>query len=153
MRRVADTLEERRSMLAATSRRIAVPRMAMAGLQLTFAATDHRFYADSDIMGDEVGKPMHGAREGGLGSANVPVYNCHACLSPPDAEGWITARSNNLPEVIVRGKTEREALSALVASFKATVAKYTAVGQAIPFADSPAPVEAGVQERWIAVHL
>ena len=126
----------------------------MAGLQLTFAATDHRFNADSDIMSDDADMPpMHGARESGSGSANVPVYNCHACLSPPDAEGWITARSSNLPEVIVRGRTEREALSGLVASFKAAVAKYTAAGQAIPFADSPAPVEPGEQERWIAVHL
>ena len=105
-------------------------------------------------MSDEVGKPpLHSAHEGASGSANVPVYNCHACLSPPDAQGWITARSSNLPEVIVRGKTEREALSALVAGFKAAVTKYTAAGQTIPFADSPAPVEPGEQERWIAVHL
>jgi hypothetical protein len=126
----------------------------MAGLQLTLAATDQRFRADGDFMSDNAGKPpMHGAREGGSGSASVPVYNCHACLSRPDAEGWITARSSNLPEVIVRGRTEREALSALVADFKAAVAKYTAAGQAIPWADSPAPVEPGEQQRWIAVHL
>lgn len=126
----------------------------MAGLQLRFAATDQRFYVDSEFMSDEVVKPpLHSAREADSRSASVPVYNCHACLSPPDAEGWITARASNLPEVIVRGRTEREALSALVASFKAAVAKYTAAGQAIPFADSPAPVQEGEQERWIAAHL
>lgn len=86
-------------------------------------------------------------------SGNVPVYNCHACLSPPDAEGWIAARSCNLPEVVARGKTQREALTALVAAFKAAVSRYRAAGRAIPWVESPSKPAPDEQERWIAVHL
>jgi predicted RNase H-like HicB family nuclease len=85
-------------------------------------------------------------------SGSVPVYTCHARLSPPDAEGWITARCN-LPAVVARGKTEREALAALVAAFKAVVARYHAAGEAIPWAESSAKPEPAEKERWIAVHL
>jgi hypothetical protein len=84
---------------------------------------------------------------------SVPVYNCHACLSTPDAEGWITARCCNLPEIAVRGKTQREALATLVAAFKAALSRYSAAGQAIPWVESPAKPEPGEAERWIAVHL
>lgn len=95
----------------------------------------------------------HGASEGGSSAASVPVYNCHACLSSPDAEGWITARSCNLPEVVARGKSQREALAALVASFKVAVSRYRAAGQPIPWAEFPMKPVPGEQERWIAVHL
>jgi predicted RNase H-like HicB family nuclease len=89
----------------------------------------------------------------GSSGGSVPVFNCHACLSTPDAEGWITARSCNLPEVVARGKTEREALAGLVAAFKAVVSRYHTAGEAIPWADSSAKAEPGERERWIAVHL
>jgi predicted RNase H-like HicB family nuclease len=86
-------------------------------------------------------------------AGSVPVFNCHARLSMPDAEGWISARCCNLPEIVVRGKTQREALAALVAAFKAAVSEYRAAGVAIPWSDAPVRAEPGEQERWIAVHL
>ena len=95
----------------------------------------------------------HAASEDGNSAASVPVYNCHAFLSPPDAEGWISARSCNLPEVVARGKSQREALAALVAAFKTAVSRYRAAGQSIPWAESSAKPVPGEQERWIAVHL
>ncbi len=105
-------------------------------------------------MSDEAGKPpAAGEQSSGSAPANVPVYNCHARLSPPDADGWITARSCNLPEIVVRGESQREALAALVAGFKAAVAGYSAAGQEIPWAEVPEAPQAGEQERWIAVHL
>lgn len=105
-------------------------------------------------MSDETGEPpAEAGHPRGSAPANVPVYNCHACLSPPDAEGWITARSCNLPEIVVRGKSQREALAGLVAGFKAAVARYSAAGQEIPWAEVPEAPQAGEQERWIAVHL
>jgi predicted RNase H-like HicB family nuclease len=103
-------------------------------------------------MSNESGKPpLHSVSHDS--PASVPVYNCHACLSTPDADGWITARSCNLPEVVARGKTQREALAALVAAFKAAISQYFAAGQAIPWAEPPMKPEPGEQQRWIAVHL
>lgn len=105
-------------------------------------------------MSDELSQTApHDASAGGDSAASVPVYNCHACLSPPDAEGWISARSCNLPEVVARGKSQREALAALVASFKAAVSRYRAAGQPIPWAECPTKPAPDEQERWIAVHL
>lgn len=105
-------------------------------------------------MSDEgEGVRAGGGRKERSAAVNVPVHNCHACLSPPDAEGWIAARACNLPEIVVRGKTEREALAALVAAFKTAVARYAAAGQQIPWAEPPASAKPGEQERWIAVHL
>ncbi|MGH7140388.1 MAG: type II toxin-antitoxin system HicB family antitoxin [Pirellulales bacterium] len=95
----------------------------------------------------------HGFGQDKRAPGSVPVYNCHARLSRRDAEGWITARCSNLPGVMVRGKTEREALAALVAEFKAVISRYGTAGQAIPWAEAPAKSEPGEQERWIAVHL
>ena len=53
--------------------------------------------------------------------ADVPVYNCHVLVAPRDAEGWVVARSSNLPEVTARGRSEREALANVVAAFKAAI--------------------------------
>jgi hypothetical protein len=105
-------------------------------------------------MSDEAGKsPVHGVSQGSSAGGSVPVYNCHARLSTPDVEGWITAHCCNLPQIVVRGKTQREALAALVAEFKAAISRYGAAGQAIPWAEAPAEPQPGEQERWIAVHL
>ena len=104
-------------------------------------------------MTEHEGKPPKHYVAHGSPAGNVPVYNCHACLSPADAEGWIAARSTNLPEVVARGKTQREALAALVAAFKAVVSRYHAAGHPIPWAEALAKTEPGEQERWIAVHL
>ena len=97
--------------------------------------------------------PLPRAGQDNPAAANVPVFNCHARLSMPDAEGWISARCCNLPEILVRGKTQREALVALVAAFKAAVSEYRAAGVAIPWSDAPLKAEPGEQDRWIAVHL
>ncbi|HEX5105306.1 MAG TPA: hypothetical protein VFV87_15910 [Pirellulaceae bacterium] len=81
----------------------------------------------------------------------VPVYNCVVHVAPPDAEGIVVARVANLPGLEGRGKTEREALAAAVAAFKAAVAK-VASGEKIPFIEPPQP-PAGQAQRLIAVHL
>lgn len=92
-------------------------------------------------------------QSGGAARGSPPVYNCHAILTAPDAEGWIAARCSNLPGLVVRGKSQREALAALVAAFKAEVSRQAAAGQAIPWSASPAKPAPGEQQRWIAVHL
>lgn len=107
----------------------------------------------SDMMSHEANPPP--VRESNRGSplpGAVPVYNCHAILSSPDAEGWITVRCN-LPGVVARGKSQREALAALVAVFKTEVSRFAAAGSAIPWIESLAKPESGEQERLIAVHL
>ena len=105
-------------------------------------------------MNDEPSKiAAHGTGQSPPVAGNVPVYNCHARLSMPDAEGWITARCCNLADVVGRGKTQREALAALVAAFKAVISRYSAASETIPWTDPPAKAEPGEQERWIAVHL
>lgn len=104
-------------------------------------------------MNDDVSKAERHNAGPHASSAEVPVYNCHARLSVPDAEGWITARCCNLPEVFARGKTQREALAALVAGFKAAVSRYRASAREIPWIEVPAAPLPGEQERWIAVHL
>lgn len=86
-------------------------------------------------------------------SGDVPVYNCHVLLSQPDAGGWISARSSNLPEAAARGRTQREALAGVVAAFKAAVRRYTDAGQEIPWAAPPLAPQPGDQQRWVAVHL
>ncbi|HVA49447.1 MAG TPA: hypothetical protein VNH11_23980 [Pirellulales bacterium] len=105
------------------------------------------------MMSDDAREPPVQSVGQSSAAGSVPVFNCHACLSTPDAEGWITARCSNLPEIVVRGKTQREALAAMVAAFKSALSRYRAAGRAIPWAESPAKPEPGEQERWIAVHL
>ena len=105
-------------------------------------------------MNHEANKPpVHDLGRGSSAASPVPVYNCHAILSPADAEGRITARCGNLPGIIARGESQREALAVLVAAFKAEVSRYSADGRAIPWSESPAKPDSGEQERWIAVHL
>jgi predicted RNase H-like HicB family nuclease len=106
------------------------------------------------LMIDDSNK-LHPQSAGQANSAagDVPVYNCHARLSPPDVEGWITGRCCNLPEIQARGKTQREALAGLVAAFKAAITRYRNAGQSIPWTEAPAKAGPGEEERWIAVHL
>ena len=103
-------------------------------------------------MSDDGKSHIYSAGQGSS-AGSVPVYNCHACLSAPDAVGWITGRCCNLPEIVVRGKSQREVLAALVTAFKAAITRYSAAGEAIPWAEVPAKPDSGEQERWIAVHL
>jgi hypothetical protein len=85
--------------------------------------------------------------------ADVPVYNCHVLVAPRDAEGWIVARASALPEVMGRGRSEREALANVVAAFKAAIIRSTAVGGQVAWSAQPLAPQPGDQERWIAVHL
>lgn len=105
-------------------------------------------------MEDEAGQlPALNNGQSGPARGTPPVYNCHAILSAPDAEGWITARCCNLPGLVVRAKSQREALAALVAAFKTEVSRHAAAGQAIPWSEPPVKPATGEQQRWIAVHL
>ncbi len=105
-------------------------------------------------MKDEASQlPPFDTGQSGSVRGSPPVYNCHAILSTPDAEGWLTARCSNLPGLVVRGKSQREALAALVAAFKAEVSRHAAAGQAIPWSESPVKPAPDEQQRWIAVHL
>lgn len=105
-------------------------------------------------MKHEAGQlPPFDKSQSGSARGTPPVYNCHAILSASDAEGWLTARCSNLPGIVVRAKSQREALAALVAAFKAAVSRHAATGQAIPWSESPANLAPGEQQRWIAVHL
>lgn len=98
---------------------------------------------------------LHPQRAGQASSAGggVPVYNCHARLSAPDAEGWITTLSCNLPEIQSRGKTQREALATLVAAFKTAITRYRIPGEPIFWSEDSGEPEPGEQKGWIAVHL
>ena len=83
---------------------------------------------------------------------NVPVFNCVVHVAPRDADGTVVARVANLPGIEGRGRSEREALTQIVAAFKAAVAAKVAAGEAVPFIE-PAPLAAGETQRLIAVHL
>ncbi len=132
----------------------AVPGIACAGLHLDLQDNSPACFREDFLVSDETGNPTaRGESQGSSSPGSVPVYNCHACLSPPDGEGWIAARACNLPAVVARGRTEREALGLLVTAFKAAVLRYTDACQPIPWADPPAPPQPGEQQRWIAVHL
>jgi hypothetical protein len=85
-------------------------------------------------------------------AGSVPVFNCIVHIGP-SADGAIIARVVNLPGIEASGQTQREALASAVAAFKAEVARYHKVGDAIPFIDNYAPPQPGHTERLIAVHL
>jgi hypothetical protein len=83
---------------------------------------------------------------------NVPVFNCIVHVAPRAVGGTVTARVANLAGIEARGKSEREALTQVVAAFKAAVAAKVASGETVLFID-PAPLTAGETQRLIAVHL
>ena len=84
---------------------------------------------------------------------NVPVFNCVVNVAPPDADGIVVATVANLAGLSGRGKSEREALAAVVSQFKSTMARYYAEGCVIPWIDPPTRPAAGETQRLIAVHL
>ena len=86
-------------------------------------------------------------------TAPIPVYNCPAYLSPPDANGQILARCATLPDVTARGANQREALARLVELFKQTLVGYRAAELEIPFCDPPVSPAPGEKAVYIAVHL
>jgi hypothetical protein len=83
----------------------------------------------------------------------VPVFNCVVHVAPPDTEGIVAARVANLAGLEARGKSEREALSQVVAAFKAAASDYHARGEPIPFLNPTPKPAPGETERLIAVHL
>ena len=85
--------------------------------------------------------------------ADVPVFNCHVYVSPPDGAGQVTARMASLPEIVGSGPRERDALRTLVQNFKQAAAGYLAAGQPIPWRTEPLPLDPGDQQRWVPVHL
>jgi hypothetical protein len=82
----------------------------------------------------------------------VPVFNCIVHVSPLAADGTVAARVANLAGIEGRGRSEREALSQVVAAFKATVGRYHTAGEPIPWIAETAP-QPGQTQRLIAVHL
>lgn len=83
---------------------------------------------------------------------NVPVFNCVVNVGPT-AEGAIVATVANLAGMSAAGKSEREALAAVVGQFKAAMNRYHESGEAIPWIDPPMAPTAGQLQRLIAVHL
>jgi len=90
--------------------------------------------------------------EGPPPAANVPVFDCHVLIAPADAEGYLSARVANLPEITARARNERDLLRSIVTQFKAAAIKYHAAG-GIPWQNPPAVAAPGESERWIPVHL
>lgn len=88
-----------------------------------------------------------------LPPADVPVFNCIVIVSPRDAEGLVLARAAELAGMEGRGKSEREALSQVVAQFKDFVSRHYAAGDEIPWLKPPLAPQPGDQQRLIAVHL
>jgi hypothetical protein len=82
-----------------------------------------------------------------------PVFNCIVYVAPPDATGAIVARVANLAGLEARGRTEREALAQIVATFKSQLAAHLAAAQSIPWLEPPTPLAPGETQRLIAVHL
>jgi hypothetical protein len=65
----------------------------------------------------------------------------------------VVATVANLAGLAGQGKSEREALAAVVSQFKSTVTSYYAAGTPIPWIDPPVKPAAGETQRLIAVHL
>ena len=84
---------------------------------------------------------------------DVPVFNCHVYVSPPDGAGQVTARMANLPQIVGSGPRERNALRTLVQAFKQAATGYLSRGEQIPWREEPLPLGPGDQQRWIPVHL
>lgn len=85
--------------------------------------------------------------------ASTPVYNCHVYVSPPDAEGQVTARIANLCDLESTAASEPAALKLLVEQFKELASRLAATGEPIRWLPQPMPPKPGDRERWIAVHL
>jgi hypothetical protein len=85
--------------------------------------------------------------------APTPVFNCVVNVAPAGADGLVLARVANLAGIEARGRTEREALAQVVASFKSTVAQLHNSNQPIPFLLDPLKPSSQESQRLIAVHL
>ena len=84
---------------------------------------------------------------------DVPVFDCHVILSPPNDKGVIIGRVSSLEGIVAEANNERDLLRKIVDQFKATIQRYHNQGQPIPWRDPAEKASAGEQERWIPVHL
>jgi hypothetical protein len=82
----------------------------------------------------------------------TPVFNCIVNLGRT-ADGAVLASVANLPNLCITARTEREALSQIVAAFKQSVSTQHTLGEPIPWIDPPTSPSAGEVQRLIAVHL
>ncbi|MEX2176074.1 MAG: hypothetical protein WD872_17060 [Pirellulaceae bacterium] len=81
------------------------------------------------------------------------VFNCVVNVAPRGADGIVVATVANLPDLVGRGKSEREALAQVVPAFKQVVARHHAVGEPIPWIEPPRALQPGEAQRLIPVHL
>ncbi len=84
--------------------------------------------------------------------AGTPVFNCIVNVGRT-ADGSVLATVANLPNLWTTAKSEREALSQVVAAFKQNVSLLHTLGQPIPWIEPPTPPAPGETQRLIAVHL
>jgi hypothetical protein len=82
----------------------------------------------------------------------VPVFNCVVDIAPAGPDGAVVARVMNLAGIETTGRSEREALAAAVAAFKAEVSRLHSAGGNIPWIAEQPPAR-GASRRLIAVHL
>ena len=99
-------------------------------------------------MGHSIPSAGHAGQAG-----DVPVFNCVVNVAQPNAEGIVVARVANLAGMEARGKTEREALSLIVASFKAEMKRLHAAGTPVRWVDPIEKPGSNESQRLIAVHL
>ncbi len=110
--------------------------------------------ATSSEGSDKIGKSIMSSDPlAKMQSPDVPVYNCVVIVSPRDAAGLVHARCATVAGIGAAGRSEREALSQVVAAFKATIGRQLAAELPIPWIDPPAQPEPNEQQRFIAVHL
>jgi hypothetical protein len=88
-----------------------------------------------------------------LRSPAAPVYNCVVIVAPRDERGVVRARCATVSGLDAAGRSEREALSQVVAAFKGTIARHLAADLPIPWIEPPEQPAQGEQQRFIAVHL
>ena len=84
---------------------------------------------------------------------DVPVYNRHVYLSPPDERGVVRARAATLAGVTAEGNGERGALRNIVRRFKEAISGYAARGEVIPWLQEARAAEAGETQRFVPVHF
>jgi hypothetical protein len=87
------------------------------------------------------------------GRPEVPVFDCRVLIKRLGDAGPFQARAATLPNLQVQAATQREALQALVRTFKMTVAGYYERGEVVPWLDPPLEPEVDEQMLWLPVHL
>jgi len=83
----------------------------------------------------------------------VPVFNCQVIMGPPDDNGRREGRVANLAGITASGYSERDVLTAIAKTFKATVKSHVDNGTDIPFIDPPETPGPGEAQRFLPVHL